>query len=157
MYLKRASENLIFFKIRGMSMRPFFKTGDMFIVKRTTARDLKIGDIISYYSVHNRSEVCHRLIKIIHNREGYLLYARGDACFNLIEPVEEKTLLGKVIAVIRDKRVIDLTTAYQQLTSRFMAIFAPVIIRIYNRIELLAPKSEFSRFTQGKERWEAYS
>lgn len=152
MDLKQWPENLIFFKIRGMSMRPFFKTGDMFIVKRTIARDLKIGDIISYYSDQNKSEVCHRLIKMISNGNGYLLYTRGDACFNLIESIDEKALLGKVTAVIRDKRVIDLTTAYQQIISRFMAICAPVIIRIYNRIELLASKSQLSPFTQEKGR-----
>jgi signal peptidase I len=137
--MQEQRENLIFFKIKGTSMRPFFKTGDMFIVKRTTAGNLKIGDIISYYSEQNKSEVCHRLIKKMRKADGYLLYVRGDACFNPVEQIEEGASLGKVIAVVRNERIVDLTRAHQRFINRFMVAFAPTMMRIYDRILSLAP------------------
>ncbi len=136
----RDSEDTIFFKIKGISMRPFFKTGDIFIAKKTPIECMRIGDIVSYKSTHHKKEISHRLIMKIRRENGYLLYTRGDACFGLDEPIDESAVLGKAVGVIKNGRIINLVGHRQRLTSLLIILFSPWIMiarrlasRIYHR------------------------
>lgn len=109
-------------------MQPFFKTGDIFVIKKVSSEDLKIGDIISYYSDWGETGITHRLIKKVPYRTGYLLYTRGDACLNLEGPIEEKALLGKAVAAIRNNHIISLVGQKWYFINRLIVLVAPLVI-----------------------------
>ena len=129
--MEEKEKNVIFFKIKGVSMNPFFKTGDMFIVKKIDAKKLIIGDIISYYSEQHPNGICHRLIRKVYLNGVCFLYVRGDAYTGALELVDEKALFGKVIAVIKDRRIKNVSSPYQQFINYCIVIFLPIFLRIY--------------------------
>ena len=130
-----SGQDRLFFKIKGVSMKPFFKTGDMFIVKKVDVRELRIGDIISYYSQFHKEDVCHRLVKIVRREAGVELTARADAYTEASEPVDEKNLTGKVVGVIRNGRLADFSTWRHIFFNRCVVLWLPVYVRIANRIK----------------------
>jgi len=73
MALKQESPDLFFFEATGFNMWPFLRSKDKLIVKKTSFKDLKIGDIILY--VKSNQLVCHRLVKKIKGKQRYLLYS----------------------------------------------------------------------------------
>lgn len=134
-----AEKDLLFFKAKGTSMRPFFKTGDMFIVKKVYAKNIKIGDIIAYNTIQHKDTICHRLIKKACCGNNYVLYARGDMSVQSAEKVAEADLIGKAIAVIRNGRVANFTTPYQQFINFSIVIFLPLYLRSCNFIKRRFP------------------
>lgn len=119
------NQGIFFFETTGFSMWPFLKTGERIVVKKVTPEDLKIGDIILYH--FNNQMVCHRLAKKAAYGSGYLLYTWGDASPNLGEPITEKALVGKVISILRNGRVINFIGIWCCFINRFIVEFAPFI------------------------------
>lgn len=139
----KPAEDVIFFKISGVSMRPFFRTGDIFIVRKTPAKDLKIGDILSYKSCLHEKGVSHRLVRKVWDGDRRLLYTRGDACFALDEPIDEAALSGRAIAVVRNGRVLSLVGRGRSLANRVIILISPwmmIAIRLAGRIYHMVKK-----------------
>jgi signal peptidase I len=116
-------------------MWPFLKTGEKVMVKKVSAEDLRIGDII-LYRLGNQM-VCHRLVKKVASASGYLIYAWGDASPYLGEPITEKALVGKVISILRNGRIISFTGIGRHFVNRLIAEFGPFIrigIKIMKRL-----------------------
>ena len=105
-------------------MWPFLKPGDKLIVKKFPLEDLSIGDIILY--IKDSQPVCHRLIKKIRYKEGYLLYTRGDNSKSA-ESVIGDMFRGKAIGVLRKGHIKNLTTRYQRFINRAIVIMNPLI------------------------------
>ena len=102
----KQSQELIFVETTGFSMWPFLKAGEKLIIKKTSIEDLKVGDIILYWS--DNQLVCHRLVKRVRDVDGYLLYTRGDNSSSLPTLVTEQMFLGKAIGIIRNGKTISL-------------------------------------------------
>ncbi len=62
------------FSMRGNSMYPALKSGDVGIVEKCSITDIQIGDIIVFKQ--NGELVAHRLVKIIVNDGTHLLVAK---------------------------------------------------------------------------------
>jgi len=129
--LEHTSPGLIFIEADGFSMWPFLRPGEKLIIKRVTAKALKIGDII-LYRLDNQL-VCHRLVKIKEDA-GYLLYTRGDNSSSKSEPVKEEMLVGKAIGVLKNGKVINLEGFFWQMLNRFVAMAAPLFIPVIRKI-----------------------
>ncbi len=85
------------FEVGGASMSPWIRSHDVVIVQPTN--DVEIGDVV----VRTRGEdrlVVHRVIII----EGDKVITRGDAMTAPDEPVSRETVVGRVVAVVRDGR-----------------------------------------------------
>lgn len=122
---KDFSEDLSLFEATGFSMWPFLKEGEKLIIKKTSAGNLKVGDVILYHS--NNRMVCHRLVKKIVCEDGYLLYARGDASSGLEELVTKDILIGKVIGILKNGRIISFTGGWHHFTNWFIVQFGPFL------------------------------
>lgn len=130
------SEDILYYEVKGISMRPFFKTGDRFVVKKSKTSDLRIGEVIAYNSDNNAEVVCHRLVKKVKLKDGFILYARQDSLPDWqVEKIKEERLIGKVNAVIRNNRVINLDTWHQRIINRIIIILLPVIQGNYRIIK----------------------
>lgn len=115
-------DDLLFFKTSGFSMRPFLKEGEKLVIKKTAAKDLRIGDII-LYRLDNRL-VCHRLIK---KTKGYSIYTRGDNCDKSDGPISQDAVLGAAIAVMKNNHLISLTGWRRFFLNPLIAVIAPFL------------------------------
>jgi len=131
---KTISEESFFANIRGFSMQPFIKDGDKVIVKKIKAQDLKVGNIILYKDGNGRQTICHRLVRKIESENGIMLFTRGDAQIGSTGPILENNLLGCVVGIIRDNKIMNLRTRQQSmlnwLNAKFYIIFRIIFISL---------------------------
>src|SRR5665647_3441092 len=90
------------YKLKGNSMYPTLKAGDIGIVEKCSLEDLKIGDIIVYKT--NNILVGHRLVHISISNTKYLLTTKGDKCYKSDIPFSNEALLGRINTFIRKKK-----------------------------------------------------
>jgi hypothetical protein len=102
-------------------MYPFLKPGDLLLVRETSSNSLRVGDIVLAPDAKKKYTV-HRLVKILSPNKGVL---KGDSMPKPDpEPVELSTLAGKVIGLLRGKRLIILSTGLRSGLNKLYAIFS---------------------------------
>lgn len=103
------------FCAKGWSMYPTIKDGEMITVEPVVPSQVKRGDILVHHN--GRGMIAHRVVRIprkkaLLNPEDSILgtsfVLRGDASSTCDEPVEGDQVLGKVVSVERNGRLIDL-------------------------------------------------
>ena len=128
------------FQAPGRSMHPTIKEGETITVKPVEPRAVRTGDIILYRM--KTGVIAHRVIRIEQKATSgeamfkaertipktrpstsqsssrspqHLFLLRGDASINCDRPVEGGQILGKVVSVERDGRLIGLYTPNARL------------------------------------------
>ena len=124
----RESKDFIFVEADGFSMWPFIKTGERLIVKNIPMVDLKIGDIVLYRS--SGVLICHRVINKTETDKTTFLFVRGDNAIGSPERVTCEMLMGKVVGVFKNKRIIKFTSWHWRCTNNFIVYVAPIICRL---------------------------
>src|SRR5262252_2147971 len=93
------------FRAEGASMRPTIRGGEAITVEPVS--EVKIGDIALYRA--ERGLIAHRVVGIRKgNGTAPVCFARGEAGGSTEEAVQEQQVLGRVVAVERNGRSIDL-------------------------------------------------
>lgn len=87
------------------SMVPTIKVEDAIVIKRKSAKDLKVGDIITFNSTDPRYSgitITHRIVDIIKSDNGSLSFkTKGDANNSAdMSYVKESDIYGKVILTV---------------------------------------------------------
>jgi len=118
-------EEIYFFQDKGLSMWPSLKGEEKLIVKKVPLSNLKIGDLLVYRS--KEKIICHRLIKKVKDKNRYIIYARADASLGLPELVKEEMLLGKVIGILKNNKIIYVDKPIQRLINRIILLLSPLI------------------------------
>lgn len=97
-------------------MRPIVRKGDVVTVRRLPTESYKPGDVLCI----KRSEdfVIHRLLKI--KEGGWIL--KGDAARAFDAPVQPKQVIGVVIKVERENRVVYQVSKYQGWIDQVLGI-----------------------------------
>jgi signal peptidase len=87
-------------------MHPTIRHGDVITVEPVAPSKLKRGDIILYR--FQNDFIAHRIVNI-EERDGCGLtfILRGDASVTSDAPVKPEQVLGKVVCLERDQRIID--------------------------------------------------
>lgn len=99
-------------------MHPFLKPGDRVIAERVSPDSLQVGDVAIIPGSKDRL-VTHRLVRIIHQNKGML---KGDSRLESDpEPVELSAILGRVEAIVRNDRLIPVSTGFRSRTKRLHA------------------------------------
>ncbi|MDI3498668.1 signal peptidase I [Archaeoglobus sp.] len=80
------------------SMRPAIEVGDVVIVKKVSADEIRVGDVIQYYAEHYT--VTHRVVDIMQRGEQKIFITKGDANDVVDDPVSADRVVGKVVFVI---------------------------------------------------------
>ncbi len=103
------------FYAKGWSMYPTIKDGEMITIEPVVPSQVKRGDILLHHN--GRGVIAHRVVRIGRRKAllspqnsvlGTLFILRGDASSTCDGPVEADQVLGKVVSVERDGRLIDL-------------------------------------------------
>jgi signal peptidase I len=92
--------------IRGSSMLPAIFPGDTVIVRRETARRVRRGDVVLFF--RDGHFCAHRLVEKNGDVGCLSLVTRGDALSWSDPPLSENELLGRVAAVVRGGKRIEL-------------------------------------------------
>lgn len=121
------SKDLFFVDTCGFSMWPFLRQGDKVIAKKTSLENLNLGDIIIYVGGLNK-KICHRLVKKVKSGDSFILYTRGDSIPGRSEVISAEKVLGKVIGIMRNGRIISQETKKAKTVNWLIANFyAPVV------------------------------
>ena len=79
--IKHYSTNILFFraKVVGRSMEPTFKKGSYVVIKKVPFGNIRLFDIIAFYSVYHDSLIMHR-VRNLHKQQNILQYVitKGD-------------------------------------------------------------------------------
>lgn len=93
------------FQAKGDSMRPFIKNGQIIQVRPAKIFEINSGDVIFCRSFNNRM-IVHRVIRKQRRNDKIVLLTKGDSTSDFDEYVYPDSILGKVIAIERNNRVI---------------------------------------------------
>ncbi len=103
------------FYAKGWSMYPAIRDGEMITVEPAIPSQVKRGDILLHSN--NRRVIAHRVVRIARRKglldsptsvPGIFFILRGDASSACDDPVDPGQVLGKVVSVERNGRLIDL-------------------------------------------------
>ena len=117
--------------ILTQSMEPDYKPGDLVVVKKVDVKELKVGDIISFYSTASDIEGkpnTHRIIKIEKINGEPVFTTKGDN--NEIpdaDGVKAENIIGKVVMKIP---VLGKAVRFLQTTKAayFLVIMLPILV-----------------------------
>lgn len=125
-------EDSFLIKATGFSMVPFIKDADMLMVKKVKPQDLKTGDIILYKNKIVGKNVCHRLVRKTISKDGFVLFARGDASGTLNEAVLENHLMGRVVSIMRNGKILNLNARrhiiFNWIIAKFYGLLRAVVV-----------------------------
>jgi hypothetical protein len=103
------------FRADGWSMHPTIRPGESITVEPAQPAELQVGDIGLYRT--KRGVIAHRVIEI-HRTETPVFLTRGDAAKAADAPVNAGQILGRVVAVERHGRVIDVKSRRAKMNQR---------------------------------------
>lgn len=127
--------NLSLFQTQGFSMWPFVKAKEKLLIKPDCFASLKVGDIVLYQ--HQENLVAHRLIKIAKRKNEKLFFVRGDNCTSSPERINEAMFRGRAVGIIREGKIVNLTTRKQLILNRLIVVFAPLAGRLFRWLKPL--------------------
>jgi len=110
------------FRVISGSMAPLIAAGDEIVVEQAVADRLRRGDIV-LYTVGGAFHT-HRLLARRRHGGATLLVTKGDASLNPDQPWGEEQFWGKVVAIKRGDRTIDLEGGRWRAMNRLLGILA---------------------------------
>ncbi len=117
---KKLLEDTILIETAGFCMWPLIRNKDKVIVKKVVAEELKSGDIILYKDDCSPRLVCHRFVKRVKSENGFMLFAKSNSMFSC-DSFNESNLRGRVVAIMREGKVIILKNKYYIVINWFIA------------------------------------
>jgi len=111
-----AQGDLTRLRVAGHSMAPLVERGDLVLVQRANLEDLHRGDLLLVEQ--GGDFLVHRLIAAdVHG-----LHTKGDNASHADSPLTPQAVLGRVVAVERGGRRIDLGAARWPLVNRLLGL-----------------------------------
>ncbi len=118
------------FRMKGYSMFPTLKEGDLGRVIKCSADELTIGDLIVFKL--NDKLVAHRLIDIVHQNNQQVFVAKGDHNLHKDPPFTANELVGKISSIQRKKRIIKTDSLYMKFHSFNSRHLSKILIPLDN-------------------------
>jgi len=142
--------NNLRFRALGGSMHPFIKNGEVIEVKPASSLEIKVGDIV-FYRANRGGMVAHRAIRKKIEKNKVILETKGDSVPRSDWWVYPEQILGKVVAIERNGKRVELDKGLKKLTNLIWAKISPFsrwIYPIYRRIRravfFIRPKKKIS-------------
>jgi len=133
--LNRKGKHLSF-RARGGSMSPFIRNGEIIEIRPIESRKIKSGDIIFYRANPNKL-ITHRVIKRILENGKIVFITKGDRSPTFDERVYSGDVLGKVVAVEKNGRIIRFDKGLMRLLNIFWAKISPFNLWIYPGLRII--------------------
>lgn len=93
-------------RVRGTSMLPWVRPGDVVLIRRAGISDVRCGDVV-LFKRHDRL-VVHRLVEKRGSLNAAEFSAKGDAHPTGDGIVEQQEMLGRVVRLYRGHKAIDM-------------------------------------------------
>jgi signal peptidase I len=94
------------FRAGGQSMHPTIRDGEMITVEPVVPESIHRGDIVLYRS--RKGVIAHRIVRIETEDATLIFTPRGDAMLACDARIKGAEILGRVVAVERERRRIHL-------------------------------------------------
>jgi len=101
-----AGQGRISLLVRGSSMLPWVRPGDIAVIRRTDVAHVRCGDVVLI--LRDKRLVVHRLVKKHGSLGTTKFLAKGDAHHGDDGMIHGEQILGRVIKIYRGNRQIDL-------------------------------------------------
>lgn len=115
---------LLRFRVVSDSMAPVIRRGDWVTVRRVEVGRLRRGDVVVH--THAGAFRVHRLLSVRRRGDTALLVTKGDGKLQPDPPWSGQALLGRVAAIDRDDRRIELETPAWRATNRLLGALSRV-------------------------------
>ncbi len=120
------------FEVRGWSMYPFIKNGDLIEVAHAAVEDIAAGDVVFFRS--GQRLLAHRVVGHgLHGQE-LCLRVRGDRFLYEDPPVYGRDLVGRVGSVCRKQRIVRLDRGL----NRYLGLLVVRSKAVHHCVRLLA-------------------
>ena len=130
------------FHVRTGSMEPALMTDSLIVVKKIDAENLKVGDIITFYSsdIYIKGEInTHRIVEIKKEQGKILFVTKGDAS-SIVDryPASEDSIIGKVVfsSLILGKIIRFISNPIIFILLIAIPMFDLIIFNIYDSIRI---------------------
>jgi len=133
----------LYFRIRGSSMYPFIRDGDILAIQPVEITDLKLGDIVAFQST-SQNLVAHRLIQKQFQKGDIFLRTRGDAAWELDDYISKKQIVGRVFKIKRGQKVILINSHFWRLVSIIWtkcSSLSPLLLKLFISIRRLCSRT----------------
>ncbi len=106
-------------RVRGGSMRPWLRGGEIVEVRCASPAEVRAGDVVAF--ARGGGLFVHRVIGKSRREGQTLLITKGDAFPDADSPVREAELLGRVTGVARHGSMVSTETLPRQAVGRLLA------------------------------------
>lgn len=89
--------------IKGNSMQPILKEGDLVVVQ--PSKFYFFGDLVLFFDCYGKI-LCHRLLGISIEEGKFLFHLKGDASPKKDSPILKSKIIGKIVEIKREGCVI---------------------------------------------------
>lgn len=117
-------------QVAGDSMSPILRTGDAIYVEPVRPEGLSIGEIVLCKTKGGMR--AHRLVEIGYREGRYIFLTKGDTFSFLDDPLGEGDIIGRVYAVEKWGRVLNLRRGIFSLLNRVAYITSPLTSLLYS-------------------------
>jgi signal peptidase I len=124
------SGKIVNFKITTGSMEPTIRVGDTVKVRHVKLTGIRPGDIAAFRNAENI--VVHRIVRVIRSSGSLSFFQMGDQG-GISQNVPADSIIGKVIAINRNGREIDVNSMKQIIFSKIFAWRLVIIDSINQR------------------------
>jgi len=116
--------NHLQFRASGRSMFPFIRGGDILEIAPVSGYSPRLTDVVLYKGTNNRIQV-HRIVGLNQetDRTKYLL--QGDSLIQRDSPVLREHVLGRVVALKRNGRMVRIDSPAQYFLARLWVGILP--------------------------------
>ncbi len=111
-------------------MRPFIQDGDLITVSPLQNSPVKVGDVVLYKTLDDQV-IVHRVIRKTIKGSETVFFIKGDANLSRPEEADRKRVLGRVVAIERNRRKRKLDTKLYRIIGLFFALLSPFSRWIY--------------------------
>jgi hypothetical protein len=123
----------LWFRVSSGSMHPLLRVGEEVFIAPATDGDLQIGEIAAFET--DAGLVIHRIVQRLSDRGGIRLIEMSDVHLHAGR-VESGAAIGRVVAIGRGKRHIDLQRPIAQKCGRVIALARYRLYTVHSRSRL---------------------
>ncbi|HEY2460910.1 MAG TPA: signal peptidase I [Candidatus Acidoferrum sp.] len=117
-----AERGRISLRVRGNSMLPWLRPGDIVVVKRAELNSVERGDVV-LFRAENRT-IVHRIVATHGSQESAKLFVKGDACADADGFIASRHLLGRMVRLYRGGRRIDFQSPRRMAFAKLIALLS---------------------------------
>ena len=131
------------FSVQTDSMKPTFVKGDYIFIEDCNTDELKVGDIITYFTIIDGQRVVntHRIVEVIEDETISYYRTQGDNPETNPTPDDELQISANIVAKYTGKRIPGLGSALSFIRTQlgfFLCVLLPMIIFfVYEAIRVI--------------------